>query len=148
MFLMKANQWLQWSVGLAVAAVLSGPVNASAAPDGQPSAKGECKGGGKHRMGHMKHKLGRILTAEEHEKLKGVREQVMAANPALKTELDALISERRELGRDATKEEREEFRAKMKAFHEKIQAAMLAADPSVKPILDKIAAARAEHKKA
>ena len=81
-----------------------------AAPAGGPPGDGPGAPGRPHRP---------RLTPEEMEKLKTVREQVFASNPALAQERDAL-------------------KARFKAAQEKLHALMVAANPEVKPIVEKL----------
>jgi hypothetical protein len=85
-------------------------------PAGGPDAKPK-PGWGEGR------ERGPRLTPEEQQKLKTVREQVLKANPDLAKEVDAL----KERG---------------KAAQDKLHTLMIAANPAVKPIIDKIEAAR------
>jgi hypothetical protein len=105
------------------------------------------KKAGHKKAGHKAkgHRGGGVLTADEKSKMKSVREQVVAADPSIKAEHDAIRDLRKDKGATA---DREAVRERAKALHAKVNAAMVAADPTVKPILDKLAAARPHGKKA
>jgi hypothetical protein len=64
-----------------------------------------------------------MLTKEEWQELKSAHDAALQANPALGTE-------------------GEQLKSQMEAFHQKMNAAMIKADPSVEPILQKM---EAEH---
>ena len=84
-----------------------------------------------------------FLTADEKTHFVRVRRQVMADNPDLTTEQESLKKEWeyvRGKGTDATADEKETLRNNFLAHNEKMTAAMLKADPSVQPILDKVKA--------
>jgi hypothetical protein len=82
-----------------------------------------------------------FLSAEDRLHFMKVRREVMARNPDLKTEQESLVQERKyvkDKGTDATADDRKTLRNNFLAHSEKVQAAMLKADPSVSPILDQI----------
>ncbi len=81
------------------------------------------------------------LTADEKAQLKKDTDQVLAADPDLKTEEDALKKEHDALGSDASADDKKALSAKMHAHREKVKAAVLKIDPSAAPIFDKLAAA-------
>jgi hypothetical protein len=76
-----------------------------------------------------------------------VRHQVMTDNPDLKTEQESLRKERQDVrgqGAGASADDKKTLRNNFLAHNEKMTAAMLKADPSVQPILDKIKSHRQE----
>jgi hypothetical protein len=80
--------------------------------------------GGYHDRG-----MGSLTDAQKKE-LKAAREAAFAADPSLKTEADALKASR-ESGTPPSDADK----ASWKAFQEKLNAAMIKADPNVAPIL-------------
>jgi hypothetical protein len=76
-----------------------------------------------------------FLTDAQKAELKAAREAAFTAHPCLKTEADALKASHQPgtPPSDADK-------ASWQAFQEKLDAAMVAADPNVAPILDEIKA--------
>jgi hypothetical protein len=92
-------------------------------------------GGGGGRMS--------FLSEDDRSHLIRVHEQVLAANPDLKTEQDSLKTQWQDLkskGDSATPEDRSALRDSMTSHMKKMDAAMLKADPTVGPILEKIKA--------
>ena len=83
--------------------------------------------GGPHRLG--------FLTEAERAELKKAHEAAIAADPSLKTEGESLRASHQP-GTPPTDAEKAQF----KAFQEKLDAAMIAADPDVAPIIAKIKA--------
>jgi hypothetical protein len=71
-----------------------------------------------------------VLTPDEQAQVKKDYESVLASNADLKTASDSLKAQEKTLHEQC------------KALRDKIHAAMIAADPSVGPILDKLAAAK------
>ncbi len=87
------------------------------------------------------------LTAEEQAKLEAARNKAVEADPSLKTDMEALKQERQAMKSGGTKptlEQRQAMMAKAKALEEKSHAAMLKADPTIAPILEKVRAHRQE----
>jgi len=94
-----------------------------------------------------KHGAEASLTPAELAQLEKDRAAVLAANPDLKTEADALKAQHKSLkgqGPDA----KTAFRAQMKEHEQKMEVAMLKLDPSVAPVLAKLKAAHKEKKNA
>jgi outer membrane protein TolC len=77
----------------------------------------------------MFHHHASVLTPDEQAQLKKDYDEALANNADLKTASDNL------------KQQEEALHQEAKALHEKLHAAMLAEDPSVGPILDKLKAA-------
>ena len=100
----------------------------NAPPPGPPPGED----GGHHD--HMK-----FLTDAEKAELKKAHEAALAADPSLKTEGEALHA-KMEANKTAGTKPTEEDMAAGKAFHEKMDAAMIKADPAVEPILAKMKA--------
>lgn len=84
--------------------------------------------------GHYGHGMG-FLTDAQKEELKAAREAAFTADPSLKTEADALKASH-ESGTPPSDSDK----ASWKAFQEKLNAAMIKADPNVAPILAEIKA--------
>lgn len=82
------------------------------------------------------------LNDEERQKLMAAREKAFADNPSLKTEGEELRGMREKVQSGAMT--KEDAFAKMKAFGEKVDAALVKADPSIAPILEKRNAAMKE----
>jgi hypothetical protein len=80
-----------------------------------------------------------FLTDAEKTELKKAHDAAIAADPSLATE-EQSMKEKMEAVRDSGNPPSEEDKAAFKAFHEKMDAAMLKADPGVAPILAKIKA--------
>jgi hypothetical protein len=99
--------------------------NAPPPPSGPPP--GEGPGGHHDHMG--------FLTDAEKQELKAAHDAAIAADPSLKTEEDALKASHQP-GTPPTDADK----AAWKAFHEKMSAAMIKADPNVAPILEKLKA--------
>jgi len=96
-------------------------------PPGPPPGEGE------HHHGMD------FLTDADKQELHKAHDAAIAANPALGTEEESLKSEMeaaRESGTPPTDDQKEQWHA----FREKMDAAMIAADPDVAPILAKIKA--------
>ena len=91
--------------------------------------------GGHGRMG--------FLSAEDRQHLMRVRQQVLVANPDLKTEGESLMKEReyvKNKGTDATADDKQTLRNNFLAHSEKMEAAMVKVDPTVQPILEQVKA--------
>jgi hypothetical protein len=94
--------------------------------------------GGTGGRGHLG-----FLSAEDRQHLMRVRQQVLADNPDLKTEQESLMKEReyvKNKGSDATADDKQTLRNNFLAHSEKMEAAMVKADPTVQPIIDQIKA--------
>ena len=107
----------------------------SSGDSGTPAAGAGGGGGfgGGHRLD--------FLSQQDRRHYMRVRRQVMAANPDLKSEQESLMKEMKFVhgkGADATAQDKETLRNNFMAHHEKMDAAMKTADPSVAPILDQI----------
>lgn len=84
-----------------------------------------------------------FLSADDRAHLLKVREQVLASNPDLKTEQESLMKEREFVkgkGADASADDRKTLRENFMAHAEKMNTAMIKADPSVGPIIDQVKA--------
>jgi len=93
-----------------------------------------------------KHNVEASLTPAEAAQLEKDRNAVLAANPALKAEADALV-EQHKAAKDQGADAKAAFKTQKKAHEQKMEVAMLKLDPSVAPILSKIKAAKkADHK--
>jgi hypothetical protein len=82
-----------------------------------------------------------FLSADDRAHFLKVREQVLASNPDLKTEQESLMKEREYMkgqGTSASADDRKTFRENFMAHTEKMNAAMLKADPTISPVLDQI----------
>ncbi len=79
----------------------------------------------------------KFLTDAEKSELHKAHDAAIAADPTLGTEEEALKASHKP-GTPPTEEERE----KMHAFRDKMDAAMIKADPAVAPIIEKIKAQR------
>jgi hypothetical protein len=82
-----------------------------------------------------------FLSREDRQHLMRVRQQVLNDNPDLKTEQDSLTKEReyvKNKGTDATADDKQTLRNNFMAHSEKMEAAMVKADPTVQPIIDQI----------
>jgi hypothetical protein len=97
-------------------------------------------GGGGHHHGWDK-----VLTPEERALLKKDTDAVLAADPDLKKEGEDLMSQRP--GQDASDDDKQAFRTKMKDHHQKVEQAVEKLDPSTVPIYAKLNAAMAAHQK-
>lgn len=78
-----------------------------------------------------------FLTPAERQELKAAREAAFKADPSLQTDQDALKASR-QAGTPPTDAEK----AQWKAFQDKLDAAEIAADPNVAPIIAKMKAHR------
>jgi hypothetical protein len=76
-----------------------------------------------------------FLTDAERQELKTAHDAAIAADPSLQTDEEALKASH-QAGTPPTDADK----AKWQAFHDKMDAAMIAADPNVAPILAKIKA--------
>jgi hypothetical protein len=74
-----------------------------------------------------------FLTDDQKQELKSAREAAFAADPSLKTEADALKA-----AHEAGTPPSDTDKANWKAFQDKLNAAMIKADPGVKAIIDEI----------
>lgn len=85
-----------------------------------------------------------MLTDAEKQELHKAHDAAVAADPALETEGKGLM-EQMKAAHDAGEKPSEDLRDQMHAFHKKMDAAMIKADPNVAPILAKIEAAHQHH---
>jgi Spy/CpxP family protein refolding chaperone len=108
---------------LALAPITTLQAEALLAPGATAEAPSE---EGRHCKPHKPFPPGHRLTEEERAKLKAVRDQVMAAHPEFATEAAAL-------------------KERAASLREKLHALMIAANPAVKPILEKLEAGRKGH---
>ena len=82
-----------------------------------------------------------FLSAEDRQHLLRVRRQVLASNPDLKSEQERLRQEAEDVkgkGSSASAEDKEALRKNFFAHREKMNAAMVKADPTVQPILEQV----------
>ncbi len=123
---------------LAGVSAFSGMAQAQDATDSDGASAGPtAKAGRDQRMG--------FLSVEDREHLLRVRRQVLEANPDLKSEQESLRQEMKAAkGRSAGSglTDKETLRGEFRAHREKMNAAMIKADPTVQPILDQIKAHR------
>ncbi len=127
---------LLWAVTLSAVGAVSGMAWAQDATTGQEIGAGQGQGAGSGLRGRLD-----FLSADEKAHFLRVRRQVMTDNPDLKAEQESLRKEWQSVrgkGADAPAEDKETLRNHFLAHNEKMTAAMLKADPSVQPILDKI----------
>ena len=81
------------------------------------------------------------LTPEEKNQILSARTKALADNPGLQTDEMGLMEKGLMLQSGAaTDSDKEAFRAALKDYRVKLQAAMLKADPTIQPVLDKIEA--------
>jgi hypothetical protein len=113
------------------------PTTPTTPPATPPSDNSGGGGGGGGHHGWMN----KVLTPEEQALLKKDTEAVFAADPDLKKEGDDLKSQRPD--QDASDDDKQAFRAKMKDYHQKVEAAVEKFDPSTTPIYAKLDAAMA-----
>jgi hypothetical protein len=81
------------------------------------------------------------LSAQDRQHLLRVRRQVLAGDPDLKSEQESLRKEAdfvKGKGTDASADDKETLRNNFLAHREKMNAAMVKADPTVQPILDQV----------
>ncbi len=114
-----------------------------AAPTTPPPAPPPADSGGGDGGGHHHHDWDKVLTPEERAQLKKDTDAVLAADPDLKKEGDDLKSQRPD--RDASADDKQAFRAKFKAYMDKVKDAVEKLDPSATAIYAKLDAARAAH---
>jgi hypothetical protein len=77
------------------------------------------------------------LSAEDKMKYLKARRQVLANNPDLKSEQEAL-AQRRQGIKNASPDDQKAFRQDFMAFQKKMKDAMLQVDPSLGPVFDQI----------
>jgi hypothetical protein len=87
---------------------------------------------------HHDHGMGFLTDAEKAE-LKKAHEAAIAADPSLQTEEES-IHAKMKADREAGGPPSDADKAAFEAFHQKMDAALVAADPAVAPILAKIKA--------
>jgi hypothetical protein len=81
------------------------------------------------------------LTPDEKNQIINARTKAMADNPGLQTDQMSLMEKGMMLQSDsATPEDKAAFRTAVKDYSEKLRAAMLKADPTIEPILNKLEA--------
>jgi hypothetical protein len=90
--------------------------------------------------GHHEHHDLSFLTEDQKAELKKDHDAVLAADPSLATEEQSLKAAHQP-GTPPTEEEMEQ----MKAFHDKVEAAMIKIDPAVAPIIAEIKAHHKDH---
>jgi len=125
---------------LTLTAALASPAFAQPAdstntpPPGPPPGEG----GGHHHMD--------FLTDAEKQELHKAHDAAITADPALGTEEKDLMDQMKQ-AHESGNPPSDDLKAKMHAFHEKMDAAMIKADPAVEPILAKIKAHHHDHDK-
>lgn len=82
-----------------------------------------------------------MLTDAEKQELKAAHDAAIQANPSLGTEGKDLGDQMR-AAREAGQKPSDDLLAQMQAYHKKLNAAMIAADPNVAPIIAKMDAGR------
>jgi hypothetical protein len=88
--------------------------------------------------GHYGHGMG-FLTDAQKQELKAAHDAAIAANPTLGTQETDLMGQMKD-ARDSGSPPSDDLKAKMHAFRDTMNAAMIKADPNVAPILDEIKA--------
>jgi hypothetical protein len=107
------------------------------APDGGPGYGGS--GGGGAGQGEMRERVIGFLPAAERERVRVAYTKAIAAHPKLQAESRELMKEMSGIeGADKTPGQRQAFLEKWRSHREKMRQAMLAEDPTIGPILDKI----------
>jgi hypothetical protein len=92
-----------------------------------------------------------VLTDAEKAELDKARDQVLAANPDLKKESDAVAAQREKVkiaGASASKDDRKAAKQAGHDLEAKLRPAMLKVDPNLAPIFAKLDAAHAARKAA
>jgi hypothetical protein len=82
-----------------------------------------------------------FLSAQDRQHLLRVRRQVLAGDPDLKSEQESLMKEAQSVksqGTGASADDKQMLRNNFMAHREKMNAAMVKADPTVQPILDQV----------
>lgn len=110
---------------LTLALATAGLTPVRAADDGAAPAAGE-----HHKM------MGNLSPAEQTQ-YKADKDKVLAANPELKTEEDALKTKMADM-KTATPEDKKSYMAERKAHAEKVNAEIVKIDPSAQAIIDKM----------
>ncbi len=129
------------AVALGTAGVTASLAQTTPAPTTTPATPAETTGP-KHHHHHS------ILTADERTQLKQAREIAFAADPSLKTEGESLKAKFHALksqSPSAPKNDWAALRTQGQAYHTKLRAAELKADPNLAPVFTKIDTARAQH---
>ncbi len=124
------------------AIALAAPVAAQPEPPGKEGGKQRRAFGGPGGPAGPGAFFGAGLSEEEQQKMRAAAEKAFADDPSLKAEGDELRGLRDKVQSGAATPQ--DAFAKMKAFGEKMDAALLKADPSLGPILEKRNAARRE----
>jgi hypothetical protein len=127
---------------LAVVSAFCGKAQAQTADDTGTTTTGTDSSGG---AGHGQRLS--FLSAEDRQHLMRVRRQVLESNPDLKSEQERLRQEIKSAkdggsASGANGEGKKALRGELRAHREKMNAAMIKADPTVQPILDEIEAHR------
>jgi hypothetical protein len=120
--------------------VLAQDAGSTTTPPPAPGGENGGPGGGGHRG------WDKVLTPEERAELKKDTEAVFAADPDLKKEGDDLRGQRP--AQDASDDDKQAFRAKMKDHRDKVKEAVLKIDPAASAIFAKLDAAMAARHKA
>lgn len=77
-----------------------------------------------------------FLSTDDRNKYLDAKSKALVDNPDLKTEQDALITQRP--ARGASQDDRQAYMEKMKDHQQKLRDAMLKEDPTLQPIFDEI----------
>jgi hypothetical protein len=102
-----------------------------------------CTAGGWHHH----HGMGKVLTDAEKAQLKKAHDTALAVNPSLKTQQEDLKQQFEALKSSgtATDDQKQALRQKAHDLHKQMEAAELAADPTLGPVFEKLKAAHKGH---
>ncbi len=129
---------IRFSFIMLAAIALAAPVAIQAEDQGGEGKRGRKQFGGPGGPGGPGGFFGANLTEEEKQKLMAAREKALADDPSLKATGEELRGMREKVQSGAMS--REDAFAKMKEHNDKMNEAMIKADPSVAPIIEKIKA--------
>lgn len=93
--------------------------------------------------GHHDHDMAGLTDAEKQE-LKAAHDAAITADPTLGTDGKALMDQMK-AAHESGQPPSDDLKAQMHAFREKMNAAMIKADPNVAPIIAKLEAAHKHH---
>ncbi len=112
------------------------------APDGGPgvgAGAGGFRAGNNNGQDDLRERVVGNLPAAERERVRAAYEKAVAAHPKLQAESKELMTQMAGVqGADVTPEQRQALLEKWRSHREKMRKAMLAEDPTLGPILDKI----------
>jgi hypothetical protein len=95
--------------------------------------------------GSMMSQVMSVLSPAEKDQLMAARQKAMTDNPNLQTEEMDLMQKGMSLqAGTATDADKDAFRTEIKAHADKVRAAMIAADPTITPVLQKVEAEAAK----